>query len=217
MKSLLVLCLLVFAGCQASTPTLEAVPPAAWSRVRAGPADRPVEGPARVLASPTAASVVTPPFRATVTRVRVREGDSVDAGAPLVEDFTHLENRLTFEAIVRAALLADKASSNAEAIRAEAQNEVDPVLLPNFERIMSRSEPELYRFALPYELEARLKRLRHYNDLMWNQQCSLMIREAEQSGDKETLDKLLPLWTRSLARYKHYNPKQSTVYRDSRD
>ncbi len=85
MKSLLVLCLLVFAGCQASTPTLEAVPPAAWSRVRAGPADRPVEGPARVLASPTAASVVTPPFRATVTRVRVREGDSVDAGAPLVE------------------------------------------------------------------------------------------------------------------------------------
>jgi DNA primase len=139
------------------------------------------------------------------------------AGAPLVEDFTHLENRLTFEAIVRATLLADKASPSAEAIRAEAQNEVDPVLLPNFERIMSRSEPELYRFALPYELEARLKRLRHYNDLMWNQQCSLMIREAEQSGDKETLDKLLPLWTRSLARYKHYNPKQSTVYRDSRD
>jgi DNA primase len=139
------------------------------------------------------------------------------AGAPLAEDFTHLENRLTFEAIVRAASVADKASPNAEAIREEARGDLDPVLLPNFERIMSRSEPELYRFALPYELEARLKRLRHYNDLMWNQQCSLMIREAEQSGDTETLDKLLPLWTRSLARYKHYNPKQSTVYRDSRD
>jgi DNA primase len=139
------------------------------------------------------------------------------AGAPLAEDFTHLENRLTFEAITRAASVADKASPNAEAIREEAREDLDPVLLPNFERIMSRSEPELYRFALPYELEARLKRLRHYNDLMWNQQCSLMIREAEQSGDTETLDKLLPLWTRSLARYKHYNPKQSTVYRDSRD
>jgi DNA primase len=139
------------------------------------------------------------------------------AGAPLAEDFTHLENRLTFEAIIRAASVADKATPNAEAIREEAQGDLDPVLLPNFERIMARSEPELYRFALPYELESRLKRLRHYNDLMWNQQCSLMIREAEQSGDTETLDKLLPLWTRSLARYKHYNPKQSTVYRDSRD
>ncbi|MEP6774257.1 MAG: DNA primase [Chloroflexota bacterium] len=139
------------------------------------------------------------------------------AGAPLSEDFTHLENRLIFEAVVLVAANADKASPNAEAIRTEAQESLDPVLLPIFERIMSRDEPELYRFALPYELEARLKRLRRYNDLMWNQQCSLMIREAEQSGDSETLAKLLPLWARSLARYKHYNPKQSTVYRDSRD
>ncbi|MGA7732906.1 MAG: DNA primase [Chloroflexia bacterium] len=139
------------------------------------------------------------------------------AGAPVPEDFTGLENRLIYEAMSVAASTADKAAPSAEAIRASAQDALDPALHPHFERTLSREEPELYRFALPYELENRLKRLRRYNDLMWNQQCGLMIREAEQSGDKETKAKLMPLWSRSLARYQHYHPKQSTVYRDTRD
>jgi hypothetical protein len=133
------------------------------------------------------------------------------------EDFTRLENLLIFEAMTAAASTADRTSPSADAIRASALEALDPALHPHFGRILAREEPELFRFALPYELENRLKRLRRYNDLMWNQQCGLMIREAEQSGDKETIAKLLPLWSRSLARYQHYNPKQSTVYRDTRD
>ncbi len=139
------------------------------------------------------------------------------AGVPVPEDFTRLENRLIYEAMVSVASSVDKVSPNAEVIRASALDQLDPALQPHFERILTREEPELYRFALPYELENRLKRLRRYNDLMWNQQCGLMIREAEMAGDNETIAKLLPLWSRSLARYQHYYPKQSTVYRDTRD
>jgi hypothetical protein len=139
------------------------------------------------------------------------------AGAPVLEDFTRLENRLIYEAISAATVDADKAAPSGESVRASAKDALDPALHPHFERILNREEPELYRFALPYELEGRLKRLRRYNDLMWNQQCALMIKEAEQSHDTETIAKLLPLWSRSLARYQHYNPKQSTVYRDTRD
>jgi hypothetical protein len=139
------------------------------------------------------------------------------AGAPLIEDFTRLENRLIYQAVGQSAANADKSAPSADPIRDAARDALDSALLPHFERVLAREEPELFRFALPYELEARLKRLRHHNDLMWNQQCGLMLREAEQSGDTETIGKLLPQWSRSLARYKHYNPKQSTVYRDSRD
>lgn len=139
------------------------------------------------------------------------------AGAPAPEDFIRLENRLIYQAMVAAAIAANMASPNTSEVRDAAKESLDPALYPHFERILNREEPELYRFALPYELEGRLKRLRRYNDLMWNQQCGLMIKEAEQSGDKETIAKLLPLWSRSLARYQHYDPKQSTVYRDTRD
>jgi DNA primase len=139
------------------------------------------------------------------------------AGAPVPQDFMRLENRLVYEAVTAAASQAEKATPSADSIRAQAQEALDPALHIHFARLLNREEPELYRFALPYELENRLKRLRQYNDLMWNQQCGLMIREAEQSGDNETIAKLLPLWSRSLARYQHYNPKQSTVYRDTRD
>ena len=78
-------------------------------------------------------------------------------------------------------------------------------------------EPELYRFALPYELGERIKRLRQHNDRMWLAQCQQMMQEAQESGDSETIGKLLPLWSRLLARFPHYNPKPSTVFRDSRD
>ena len=78
-------------------------------------------------------------------------------------------------------------------------------------------EPELYRFALPYELGERIKRLRQHNDRMWLQQCQLMMQEAQETGDRDTLAKLLPLLTRSLSRFRHYDPKPSTVFRDSRD
>jgi DNA primase len=139
------------------------------------------------------------------------------AGAPAAEDFIRLENRLIYAAMVAAAIAADKAAPKGEAVREAAKEALDPALHPHFDRILNREEPELYRFALPYELEGRLKRLRRYNDLMWNQQCGLMLQEAQQSGDKETIAKLLPLWSKSLARYQHYDPKQSTVYRDTRD
>ncbi|MEO5952006.1 MAG: DNA primase, partial [Chloroflexia bacterium] len=139
------------------------------------------------------------------------------AGAPASEDFIRLENRLIYAAMVESAVAADKAAPKGADVRETALESLDPALHPHFERILNREEPELYRFALPYELEGRLKRLRRYNDLMWNQQCGLMIKEAEQSGDNETIAKLLPLWSRSLARYQHYDPKHSTVYRDTRD
>jgi hypothetical protein len=44
-----------------------------------------------------------------------------------------------------------------------------------------------------------------------------MMQEAQESGDDDTIDKLLPLLSRSLSRFRHYNPKPSTVFRDSRD
>ena len=96
---------------------------------------------------------------------------------------------------------------------------LDPALTVHYDYLLARSlEPDLFRFALPYELEGRLKRLRQHNDLVrGNQQCQFMMQEAQETGDTETINNLLPLWSRSLPRYHHYDPKPSTVFRDSRD
>jgi DNA primase len=141
-------------------------------------------------------------------------------GAPVAEDFTRLENRTVYEAVAKAAaevVAGDKATASAVTIRDAALQALDPALHPHIVRMLVREEPELYRFALPYELESRLKRLRQYNDRMWLQQCQLMMQEAQDTGDGDTLTKLLPLLTRSLSRFRHYDPKPSTVFRDSRD
>ncbi|HET9494226.1 MAG TPA: DNA primase [Chloroflexia bacterium] len=140
------------------------------------------------------------------------------AGAPESEDFTRLENRLIYEALAHAASeTTDRTTPNADEIRQAALDSLDDALRPHFTRIASRHEPDLFRFALPYELENRLKRLRQHNDRMWLQQCQLMMQEAQESGDNDTINKLMPLLARSLARFRHYNPKPSTVFRDSRD
>ena len=52
---------------------------------------------------------------------------------------------------------------------------------------------------------------------MWLQQCQFMIREAQDTGDKETVEKLQSQSIRLLTRRRYYDPKPSTVFRDSRD
>jgi DNA primase len=140
------------------------------------------------------------------------------AGAPEAEDFTRLENRLIYEALAHAASESeDRTGANASELRQAAFDSLDDALQPHFARIASRAEPDLYRFALPYELEGRLKRLRQHNDRMWLQQCQLMMQEAQESGDDDTIAKLLPMLSRLFTRFPHYFPKRSTVFRDSRD
>ncbi|MEO8285492.1 MAG: DNA primase [Chloroflexota bacterium] len=139
------------------------------------------------------------------------------AGAPAADDFLRLENRMVYEAMAAAAANSDKSTVSASTIREAALAAIDPALHPHIQRLLGREEPELYRFALPYELETRLKRLRQYNDRMWLQQCQLMMQEAQETGDRDTLIKLLPMLSRSLTRFRHYDPKPSTVFRDSRD
>lgn len=80
MKKLLPLLLL---SCTAPTSAPEPKPATQWARVRVAADDAVLEGPAVVLTDVSARGVVTPPFRATVTRIAAREGDVVDAGAPL--------------------------------------------------------------------------------------------------------------------------------------
>src|SRR5439155_17009441 len=114
------------------------------------------------------------------------------ADAPAPEDFTRLENRLIFEAVTSVAAGAEKADLDSEAIRQMTRDGLDPALCNHFDHMIGRSqEPELYRFALPYELGERIKRLRQHNDRMWLQQCQLMMQEAQESGDAETISKLL--------------------------
>ncbi|MCC6333553.1 MAG: efflux RND transporter periplasmic adaptor subunit [Myxococcales bacterium] len=70
----------------AETPEVAPPPPASpWVRVKPAGAAAVLEGPARVLAGPGASAVVTPPLRGTVVKVRVRPGDVVAAGAPVVD------------------------------------------------------------------------------------------------------------------------------------
>jgi biotin carboxyl carrier protein len=76
-------------GCPApagpAAPEETKAPAPTWVAVRVAGDEAVLEAPARVLAGPGAAAMVTPPMRATVVRLRVRPGDSVDAGAPLVD------------------------------------------------------------------------------------------------------------------------------------
>lgn len=139
------------------------------------------------------------------------------AGAPVPEDYNRLENRLVFETVSGAAAASDKATATSDEIRRTARESLDDALLPHFDRVSAHKEPELFRFALPYELETRLKRLRQYNDRMWLQQCQIMLQEAQETGDNETILKLMPLLGASFSRFRHYQPKPSTVFRDSRD
>lgn len=90
------------------------------------------------------------------------------AGAPMPEDFTRLENRLVYEAVMHAAAEStDRTGTNAAEIRQAARASLDPALLPHFARIEARAEPDLSRFRLPYEVKNRLARLRQHNDRMW--------------------------------------------------
>jgi membrane fusion protein, heavy metal efflux system len=80
--------LLLFAACTAAAPKENPIaqPPAAtWLAVRAGDDATTLEVPARVLPGPGANTVVTPPLRATILRIRTRAGDTVTAGAPLID------------------------------------------------------------------------------------------------------------------------------------
>ncbi len=138
------------------------------------------------------------------------------AGAPEAEDFTRLENRLIFETL-REAAAGGVATATPQEIRAAAFESLDDVLQPHLLRIISHEEPELFRFALPYELDTRLKRLRQHNDRMWLRQCQLMLMEAQETGDDDTILTLLPLLGASFSRFRSYRPKPSTVFRDSRD
>jgi DNA primase len=140
------------------------------------------------------------------------------AGAPALEDFTRLENRLIYEATASVASQMSSDGATPEAIRNAVREKLDAALAGYMERLLARSlEPELYRFALPFELESRLKRLRQHNDRMWSQQYQYMLQEAEEMGDAETISKLRLTWSRSLHRHRFYDPKPSTVFRDSRD
>lgn len=79
--------LLLMAACNGSAvPDAGVTAAARWVPVRPGEEEgSTLEGPARVLPGPAAVSVVTPPLRATIMKLRVREGDVVDAGEPLVD------------------------------------------------------------------------------------------------------------------------------------
>ncbi len=79
--------LLIVSACSGpvAQPPAPEPPALSWTAVVADDAAATLEVPARVLAGPGAHSVVTPPLRATVLRLRARAGDTVDAGAPLVD------------------------------------------------------------------------------------------------------------------------------------
>jgi multidrug efflux pump subunit AcrA (membrane-fusion protein) len=79
--------LLVASGCAAGAaePSTPKEPLPSWFPVRPATDATTLEVPARVLAGPGANTVVTPPLRATILRVRTRAGDTVAAGTPLVD------------------------------------------------------------------------------------------------------------------------------------
>ena len=66
-------------------PSQPAARPVAWVAVQPARNTDRLEVPARTVPGPGGTSMVTPPLRAVVTQVRVRAGDVVDAGAPLVD------------------------------------------------------------------------------------------------------------------------------------
>lgn len=68
-----------------SPPPEVVVPQSPWVVVRSVEALPLFEVPARVLASPTAAAEVVPPFRARVLRIHVRAGQHVGVGVPIID------------------------------------------------------------------------------------------------------------------------------------
>ena len=67
-------------------PVAEPTAPAAPSaHARAPGGSALTEAPARVVAGPGGSAVISPPLKARIVKVRVRPGDAVAAGAPLVE------------------------------------------------------------------------------------------------------------------------------------
>jgi cobalt-zinc-cadmium efflux system membrane fusion protein len=71
-------------GPEAQAPAAEAAN-SPWTHVKPAGQAAVLEGPARALAGPGSSAVVTPPLRGTVVKVRVRAGDVVAAGAPVVD------------------------------------------------------------------------------------------------------------------------------------
>lgn len=95
--SLLASAALLVSSCSVGPPATPPAPPASAAepappqpagppaQARAAGGSALTEAPARVVAGPGSAAVVAPPLTARVVKVRVRPGDAVAAGAPLVD------------------------------------------------------------------------------------------------------------------------------------
>ncbi len=127
------------------------------------------------------------------------------------------ENRLIAEALGTAN--AEGGEAGPEAITEAARARLDPELQEHFDFLLARAEaaPRIPSYKLQAELQQRTQRLDEFNDRLWLQQCEFMIQEALNSGDTDTIQRLLPVLDQKRPHFLAYAPAKSTVFRDSRD
>ena len=127
------------------------------------------------------------------------------------------ENRLIAEALGTAN--AEGGEAGPEAITEAARARLDPELQEHFDFLLARAEaaPRIPPYKLQAEVQQRTQRLDEFNDRLWLQQCEFMIQEALNSGDTDTIQRLLPVLDQKRPHFLAYAPAKSTVFRDSRD
>ncbi|HUS17697.1 MAG TPA: toprim domain-containing protein, partial [Chloroflexia bacterium] len=141
--------------------------------------------------------------------------------SPAVTRFTRSENRMITEAVAAYVAALPPAGSGLPLTvdRAGLREAVEPALHEHYDFLLARAETEPYirPFELGAELVQRTRRLSEYDDRVWVQQCQLLLEEARNNADQETMDRLARALDELRPQLLQYTPARSTVYRDSRD
>ena len=144
--------------------------------------------------------------------------------APAPGRFTRSENRMIMETVAgfTATLVPLEGSPTVEVDKAALRAAVDPALHEHYDLLLAHAErePYIHPYQWAHELVQRTRRLADYDDRLWVQQCELLLAEARNNGDQDTLAQMAAVLDQmrpQLMQLPSHTPARSTVYRDSRD
>jgi predicted DNA-binding transcriptional regulator YafY len=142
---------------------------------------------------------------------------------PAPSVFTHSENRMIAETLAQIVPILPSAGPgttlNAED-RAVIREAIDPTLQEHYDFLLTHAErfPYIYPFEWADNLTKLMRELNEHNERVWQEQCALLIADAQSNSDREAMNQLFKsLDQRRRVLLEYADPDRSMVYKNPRD
>jgi DNA primase len=143
--------------------------------------------------------------------------------APGPSIFARSENRMiaeTLAEIIPTLPPAGVGASLSAEDRAVIRDVIDSALQERYDFLLAHAErfPYVYPFEWADYLGKLMRELHEHNERIWQEQCALLIADAQSNSDIETVYRLLDVLNQRRRQLSEYaDPGRSMVYRDIRD